>query len=107
MKTKLETLVNFPIHGLDLTKYVANKNNNRPHVYELYALANHYGNMGSGHYTAYVKVCSFNEIQYATDISTYEWVNSIICSLTGQKLHKVFVKYILNHFIQSFILLLR
>ncbi|KAK1412698.1 hypothetical protein QVD17_34157 [Tagetes erecta] len=61
MKTKLETFVNFPIHDFDLTKYVANKNNNRPQVYELYALANHYGNMGSGHYTAYVKHINENK----------------------------------------------
>lgn len=56
MKHKLETFVNFPIHDLDLTKYVANKNLSQPQLYELYALTNHYGGMGSGHYTAYIKV---------------------------------------------------
>ena len=56
MKHKLETFVNFPIHDFDLTKYVANKNNSSRQVYELYALTNHYGGMGSGHYTAYIKV---------------------------------------------------
>ncbi|MFS7964623.1 putative ubiquitinyl hydrolase 1 [Helianthus anomalus] len=61
MKSKLETLVNFPIHDFDLTKYVANKNNNRPQIYELYALANHYGNLGSGHYTAHIKLINENK----------------------------------------------
>lgn len=58
MKHKLETFVNFPIHDFDLTKYVANKNNSRRQLYELYALTNHYGGMGSGHYTAHIKVSS-------------------------------------------------
>nr|XP_043636316.1 ubiquitin carboxyl-terminal hydrolase 5-like [Erigeron canadensis] len=61
MKTKLETFVNFPLHDFDLTKYVANKNNPCPQVYELYALANHYGNMGSGHYTAHIKLIHENK----------------------------------------------
>lgn len=56
MKHKLETFVNFPIHDLDLTNYVAHKNNSRSQIYELYALTNHYGGMGSGHYTAHIKV---------------------------------------------------
>ncbi|CAK7340304.1 unnamed protein product [Dovyalis caffra] len=56
MKHKLETFVNFPIHDFDLTNYVANKNNTQRQLYELYALTNHYGGMGSGHYTAHIKV---------------------------------------------------
>ncbi|CAK9137481.1 unnamed protein product [Ilex paraguariensis] len=56
MKHKLETFINFPIHDFDLTNYVANKNNSRRQLYELYALTNHYGGMGSGHYTAHIKV---------------------------------------------------
>lgn len=58
MKHKLDTYVNFPIHDFDLTNYVANKNNTRRQIYELYALTNHYGGMGSGHYTAHIKVLS-------------------------------------------------
>ncbi|KAJ8427716.1 hypothetical protein Cgig2_022190 [Carnegiea gigantea] len=47
IKHKLDTHVNFPIHDLDLTKYIANKNNSEPQLYELYALINHYGSMGN------------------------------------------------------------
>ncbi|RZR84479.1 hypothetical protein BHM03_00011352 [Ensete ventricosum] len=54
-KHKLETFVNFPIHDLDLTNYVAHKKGS-PQIYELYALSNHYGSMASGHYTAHIKV---------------------------------------------------
>lgn len=60
MKHKLETFVNFPIHDFDLTNYIANKNNSRRQVYELYALTNHYGSMGSGHYTAHIKLLDEN-----------------------------------------------
>ncbi|KAI9120269.1 hypothetical protein K1719_007302 [Acacia pycnantha] len=60
MKHKLETFVNFPIHDFDLTNYIANKNNSRRQIYELYALTNHYGSMGSGHYTAHIKLLEEN-----------------------------------------------
>ncbi|KAF7803975.1 ubiquitin carboxyl-terminal hydrolase 5 [Senna tora] len=60
MKHKLETFVNFPIHDFDLTNYIANKNNSRRQLYELYALTNHYGSMGSGHYTAHIKLIEEN-----------------------------------------------
>ncbi|XP_024031099.1 ubiquitin carboxyl-terminal hydrolase 5 isoform X2 [Morus notabilis] len=60
MKHKLETFVNFPIHDFDLTNYIANKNNSQRQLYELYALTNHYGGMGSGHYTAHIKLLDEN-----------------------------------------------
>ncbi|KAK9054996.1 hypothetical protein SSX86_026075 [Deinandra increscens subsp. villosa] len=60
MKHKLETFVNFPIHDFDLTNYIANKNNSSRQVYDLYALTNHYGSMGSGHYTAHIKLIDEN-----------------------------------------------
>jgi len=49
--------VNFPIHNLDLTKYVKSKDG-PSYVYDLYAISNHYGGLGGGHYTAYCKVSS-------------------------------------------------
>ncbi|PKI63580.1 hypothetical protein CRG98_016024, partial [Punica granatum] len=60
MKHKLETFVNFPIHDFDLTNYVANKNSSQRQLYELYALINHYGGMGSGHYMANIKLLDEN-----------------------------------------------
>lgn len=53
LKNKLETFVSFPIHDLDLSKYIPRKD---AACYELYAISNHYGSMGGGHYTAYVKL---------------------------------------------------
>ncbi|WOL10894.1 ubiquitin carboxyl-terminal hydrolase 8-like isoform X1 [Canna indica] len=50
---KLEMFVDFPIHDLDLSRYLACKSK-EPSKYRLYAVSNHYGNMGGGHYTAYI-----------------------------------------------------
>ena len=41
-------MVEFPVHGLDMGKYVINKNHG-PAVYDLVAVSNHYGGMGGGH----------------------------------------------------------
>jgi ubiquitin carboxyl-terminal hydrolase 4/11/15 len=59
-KDKLEDLVNFPLYGLDLSRFIiSNRNQNGSFkesiLYDLYAVSNHYGNMGFGHYTAYGK----------------------------------------------------
>ncbi|KAL5709027.1 ubiquitinyl hydrolase 1 [Ranunculus cassubicifolius] len=53
-KNKLETFVDFPIDDLDLTSYIACKNNQSNCRYRLYAISNHYGSLGGGHYTAFV-----------------------------------------------------
>ncbi|VVB11856.1 unnamed protein product [Arabis nemorensis] len=59
-KNKIDTFVNFPIHDLDLSKYVKNKDG-QSYLYELYAISNHYGFMGDGHYTAFAKLMDENE----------------------------------------------
>ncbi|CAD6266820.1 unnamed protein product [Miscanthus lutarioriparius] len=53
-KNKLETFVDFPICDLDLSKYIGHRCQDVPHNYRLYAISNHYGSLGGGHYTAYV-----------------------------------------------------
>lgn len=60
MKNKLDTFVNFPIHDLNMSKYVKQTSRGDQHpMYELYAVINHYGGLGGGHYSAYVKVLAF------------------------------------------------
>ena len=56
MKNKLEAFVDFPIDGFDLSSYISYKNGQTTYRYMLYAISNHYGGMGGGHYTAYVHV---------------------------------------------------
>ncbi|XP_062171940.1 ubiquitin carboxyl-terminal hydrolase 8 isoform X3 [Alnus glutinosa] len=53
-KNKLETYVDFPIDNFELSPYIAQRNGQSCNSYMLYALSNHYGSMGGGHYTAFV-----------------------------------------------------
>ncbi|XP_054823916.1 ubiquitin carboxyl-terminal hydrolase 10-like isoform X2 [Prosopis cineraria] len=66
LKNKLDTFVNFPIHNLNLTKYVKS-NNGQSYVYDLYAISNHYGGLGGGHYTAYAKLIDENRWYHFDD----------------------------------------
>lgn len=64
MKHKLDTTVEFPIHDLDLSGHISHKPQTATEGeikqlsmhYQLYAVSNHYGSMGGGHYTAQVFV---------------------------------------------------
>ncbi|KAL0238287.1 hypothetical protein GEMRC1_012760 [Eukaryota sp. GEM-RC1] len=54
--SKIEDLVEFPLKGLDISKYVLDpqqKGSNQL-IYDLIAVTNHEGNMDGGHSTAYV-----------------------------------------------------
>lgn len=55
-KNKLETFVDFPIDDFDLSNHVTQKSKEACNRYMLYAISNHYGGMGGGHYTAFAKV---------------------------------------------------
>ncbi|GJX17346.1 ubiquitin carboxyl-terminal hydrolase 9 [Tanacetum coccineum] len=47
LKNKRDTFVNFPIHNIDLSKYVKSKDSSGgSSIYELYAISNHYGGLG-------------------------------------------------------------
>ncbi|THW50481.1 cysteine proteinase, partial [Aureobasidium pullulans] len=54
-RDKVDVLVDFPIEGLDLTKRVGCKEEGKEYIYDLFAVDNHYGGLGGGHYTAYAK----------------------------------------------------
>lgn len=45
---KIDVTIDFPITGLDMSKYIDHQDN----VYDLVAVDNHYGGLGGGHYTA-------------------------------------------------------
>jgi len=67
---KLETSIDYPVRGLDLTCYVPSllpdtalecdlprddsRRQEPPFIYDLYAVTNHFGTLSTGHYTAYV-----------------------------------------------------
>lgn len=57
-RDKIDTLVEFPVEGLDMSSYLHNpeqKKPDNPMVYDLIGVANHFGGLGGGHYTAYAK----------------------------------------------------
>ncbi|CAH9117014.1 unnamed protein product [Cuscuta europaea] len=68
LKNKLDTFVNFPVHNLDLSKYVKSKlASEGSHVYELFAISNHYGGLGGGHYSAHCKLVDENKWYHFDD----------------------------------------
>lgn len=51
-RDKLDVCVDFPIKGLDLSTRVATQEEGKSPIYDLFAVDNHYGGLGGGHYTA-------------------------------------------------------
>lgn len=54
LRDKLTTPVDFPLEGLDLSSHLLTEQEVPP-VYDLFAVSNHMGSLGGGHYTAYAK----------------------------------------------------
>ncbi|KAJ6246601.1 ubiquitin carboxyl-terminal hydrolase 11 [Anaeramoeba flamelloides] len=53
-RNKVSTFVNFPTF-IDLEKYILGPKDPKGYKYENYAVSNHFGGVGGGHYTAYGK----------------------------------------------------
>ena len=89
-REKLDILVDFPIGNvadgdddlLDMSDIVLGPSDGDSLKYELYAISNHMGNLGGGHYTAYAKNFNNNKWYSFNDSSTAEVKNisSIITS---------------------------
>jgi ubiquitin carboxyl-terminal hydrolase 4/11/15 len=69
---KIDTLVDFPIYNLDLNSYVKSKDHNEELNYDLFAISNHYGGLGGGHYIAFAKNHISNRWFKFDDSSVYE-----------------------------------
>lgn len=54
-RDKLDVFVDFPIEGLDLTSRVIESEEGKQEVYDLFAVDDHWGGLGGGHYTAFAK----------------------------------------------------
>lgn len=54
-RDKISAQVTFPIASLDLSQYVIGPQKDTPLVYDLYAVSEHSGGLGGGHYTAVAK----------------------------------------------------
>lgn len=54
-RDKLDVFVDFPTEGLDLSTRLAVPEDGKSPIYDLFAVDNHYGGLGGGHYTAYAQ----------------------------------------------------
>ncbi|KAH9718886.1 ubiquitin carboxyl-terminal hydrolase 10 [Citrus sinensis] len=79
LKNKLDTFVNFPILNLDLSKYMKSKDG-ESYVYDLFAISNHYGGLGGGHYTAYAKLIDENRWYHFDDSHVSPRLPDVDCS---------------------------
>ena len=54
---KIDTLVEFPLTGLDTRPFVLmpDQKNSENLIYDCFGISNHFGSVGFGHYTAYAK----------------------------------------------------
>ncbi|KAH3860654.1 ubiquitin carboxyl-terminal hydrolase 31-like [Dreissena polymorpha] len=80
-KSKVNVLVNFPVGDLDMTPHLlletpGGSDEELYNHYDLYAVANHYGNMSGGHYTAFCK----NPV----DMKWYEYDDTNVKPLSRQ-----------------------
>lgn len=53
-RDKISKLVDFPLEGLDLREFVSHYSEDDKPIYDCYAVSNHFGGLGGGHYTAYI-----------------------------------------------------
>lgn len=54
-RDKVDVLVTFPIENLDLRKRVIDQSDGKEEIYDLFAVDDHWGGLGGGHYTAFAK----------------------------------------------------
>lgn len=52
MRRKIDNFVDFPVDGLDLRSSLDPRSPEKDCLFDLFAVCNHYGRMGFGHYTA-------------------------------------------------------
>jgi len=75
-RDRINTLVKFPVNGLDLAPFLLSDEHKKDAIYDLYAVSNHMGGMGGGHYTAYAKNLD-NKQWYHLDDSRTSKVNNV------------------------------
>lgn len=79
-RDKISTFVDFPLRGLDLSDRVAHWDDGEKPVYDCYAVSNHYGGLGGGHYTAHALNddnvwCYYDDSRVTTHVDTSEVVS--------------------------------
>lgn len=73
-RNKITSFIGFPLVGLDLTQFVSHYEEGQEPIYDCYAVSNHYGNLGGGHYTAYTLAddgtwCHYDDSRVTSNLS--------------------------------------
>lgn len=72
-REKIDALVDFPTSGFDLTRFVKDPaERSKRAVYDLFAVANHTGSLGGGHYTAIARNAKLNRWYTFDDSMVHE-----------------------------------
>ena len=72
-RSKIESLVTYPLRGLDLSTYVKGQPaDSAPVLYDLYAVSRHSGSLSGGHYTAIALNEANGRFYEFNDSSVYE-----------------------------------
>jgi hypothetical protein len=79
-RDKIDVFIDFPLVGLDLTDRVMHWTGEEKPVYDCYAVSNHYGGLGGGHYTAYAlsddgEWCHFDDSRVTAGVDPKEVVS--------------------------------
>ena len=83
-REKVETEVDFPLDGLDLSKYVHGPQPlNGGAVYDCVAVSNHMGNLGGGHYVAAGRNSEDGKWYKFNDSTTHEMKAADVTSRDG------------------------
>ena len=80
-RNKIDTFIDFPLEGLDLSEFVMSWKEGEKPIYDLYAVSNHFGGLGGGHYTAYAKDddgkwCNFDDSRVTEGVSESDIVSA-------------------------------
>ena len=80
-RNKIDTFIDFPLEGLDLSEFVMSWKEGEEPIYDLYAVSNHFGGLGGGHYTAYAKDddgkwCNFDDSRVTEDVNESDIVSA-------------------------------
>jgi len=77
-RDKLDTLVKFPLEGLNLSEYTLSEA--ELPCYDLFAVSNHFGALGGGHYTAFAKNPNDNKWYKFDDSNVSPMNEDRVCS---------------------------
>ena len=64
---KITDLIHYPLQGLDIAPLLVDPKAATCTLYDLYAVSNHYGSVGFGHYTAYARNPQTSKWHYFDD----------------------------------------